>query len=53
MSLGTEFLQPLSTGFSSKDSSGCEKSITDDFVMTTPVMPRSRQEFLDWVAAGG
>ena len=53
MSSATEFLQAGQEGFGKKNSSGVEKFITDDFVMTTPVMPRSRQEFLDWVAAGG
>ena len=53
MSSATEFLQAGQEGFGKKSSSGVEKFITDDFVMTTPVMPRSRQEFLDWVAAGG
>ena len=53
MSSATEFLQAGQGGFGKKSSSGVEKFITDDFVMTTPVMPRSRQEFLDWVAAGG
>ena len=53
MSSATEFLQAGQEGFGKKDSSRVEKFITDDLVMTTPVMPRSRQEFLDWVAAGG
>ena len=53
MSLGTEMLQALSTGFSSKDSSGVEKFITDDFEMITPLRTEARQGFLDWVAAGG
>ena len=45
MSLGTEFLQALSTGFSSKDSSGCEKFITDDFELITTFRTMSRQGF--------
>ena len=53
MSLGTEFLQALSTGFSSKDSSGCEKFITDDFELITTFRTMSRREFLDWAASGG
>ena len=53
MSSATEFLQAGQEGFGKKNSSAVEKFITDDFVMTTPVMPRSRQEFLGWVAAGG
>ena len=53
MFLGTEFLEALSTGFSSKDSSGVEKFITDDFECITTFRTMSRQVYLDWVASGG
>ena len=53
MSLGTEFLQTLSAGFSSKDSSGVEKFITDDFECIATFRNMSRQVYLDWVGSGG
>ena len=53
MSSATEFLQAGQEGFGIKSSSAVEKFITDDFVMTTPMRILTRQEFLDWVAAGG
>ena len=53
MSLANAFLQAGQEGFEKRDSSGVEKFITDDFQMISPIITRSRQEFLDWVSGGG
>ena len=53
MSLGTEFTKAWQEGFANKDSSRLAELITDDFQMTTPLRSLSKQECLDWVAAGG
>ena len=53
MASATEFLEAGQEGFEKRDSSGVEKFITDDFQMISPIITRSRQEFLDWVSGGG
>ena len=53
MSLANSFLQAGQKGFEKGDSSGVEKFITDDFQLISPIITRSRQEFLDLVAVGG
>ena len=53
MSLATDTYKAFKQGFDNKDSSQAEKFMTDDFVMVTKIGTRSRQETLDWIAAGG
>ena len=53
MSSVTELWQTWQEGFANKDSSKLAEFLTDDFEMVVPSGTRSRQQTLDWTAAGG
>ena len=53
MSSVTELWQTWQEGFANKDSSKIGELFADDFVFTTTVTTRSKQETLAWVDAGG
>ena len=53
MSSVTELWQTWQEGFANKDSSKLAECLTDDFAMVVPSGTRSRQQTLDWTAAGG
>ena len=49
----SELWQTWQEGFANKDSSKLAEFLTDDFEMVVPSGTRSRQQTLDWTAAGG
>ena len=50
----SEVFKALQEGFTNKDSSRLAELLTDDFEMVRPAGgTRTRQETLDWTAAGG
>ena len=49
----SELLKTWQEGFANKDSSKLAEFLTDDFEMVVPSGTRSRQQTLDWTAAGG
>jgi hypothetical protein len=49
----SEMFKTWQEGFTNKDSSKLEKFFTDDFEMVGASGNRSRQQTLEWVAAGG
>ena len=49
----TELWQTWQEGVANKDSSKLAEFLTDDFEMVVPSGTRSRQQTLDWTAAGG
>ena len=49
----SELWQTWQEGFANKDSSKLAEFLTDDFEMVGPSGTRSRQQTLDWTAAGG
>ena len=49
----SEVFKTWQEGFTNKDSSKLEKFFTDDFEMVGASGNRSRQQTLEWVAAGG
>ena len=49
----TELWQIWQEGFANKDSSKLAEFLTDDFEMVGASGTRSRQQTLDWTAAGG
>ena len=53
MSSVTELWKTWQEGFANKDSSKLAEFLTDDFEMVVPSGTRSRQQTLDWTAAGG
>ena len=53
MSSVTELWQTWQEGFAKKDSSKLAEFLTDDFEMVGASGTRSRQQTLDWTAAGG
>ena len=53
MSSVTELWQTWQEGFANKDSSKLAEFLTDDFEMVGASGTRSRQQTLDWTAAGG
>ena len=53
MSSVTELWQTWQEGFANKDSSKLAEFLTDDFEMVGAAGTRSRQQTLDWTAAGG
>jgi len=54
MASGTELWEAWNEGFANKDSSRLAELLTDDFEMVRPAGgTRTRQETLDWTAAGG
>ena len=50
---GTELFNAWKEGFEKKDSSQLAELLTDDFQMVSRPGTRSKQETLDWTAAGG
>ena len=52
MSLVTELHNIAKEAFANKDSSGLAENLTDDHVMITPTVNRTKQEILDWIDAG-
>tara|TARA_Y100000780_G_scaffold172776_1_gene157918 strand:+ start:142 stop:474 length:333 start_codon:yes stop_codon:yes gene_type:complete len=53
MSSVTELWKTWQEGFANKDSSKLAEFLTDDFEMVGASGTRSRQQTLDWTAAGG
>ena len=53
MASGTELFNAWKEGFEKKDSSQLAELLTDDFQMVSRPGTRSKQETLDWTAAGG
>ena len=53
MASGTELFNAWKEGFEKKDSSKLAELLTDDFQMVSRPGTRSKQETLDWTAAGG
>ena len=53
MSSVTEAWETWQEGLANKDSSKIGELFADDFVFTTTVTTRSKQETLTWVDAGG
>ena len=49
----SELWKTWQEGFANKDSSKLAEFLTDDFEMVVPSGTRSRQQTLDWTAAGG
>ena len=49
----SELWKAWQEGFANKDSSKIGEFLTDDFEMVVPSGTRSRQQTLDWTAAGG
>jgi len=52
MSLVTELHNIAKEAFANKDSSRLAEYLTDDHVMITPTVNRTKQEILDWIDAG-
>ena len=53
MASGTELFNAWKEGFDNKDSSKLAGLLTNDFQMVSRPGTRSKQETLDWTAAGG
>ena len=53
MASGTELFNAWKEGFEKRDSSQLAELLTDDFQMVSRPGTRSKQETLDWTAAGG
>ena len=53
MASGTELWKAWQEGLANKDSSKLAGLLTDDFVFITRLNTRTRQQTLDWTAAGG
>ena len=52
MSLVTELHNIAKEAFANKDSRRLAEYLTDDHVMITPTVNRTKQEILDWIDAG-
>ena len=53
MASGTELWEVWNEGFAKKDSSRLAELLTDDFRFVSVTRDISKQEVLDWTAAGG
>ena len=53
MTSATEFFNTWNDGFAKKDSSRLAELLTDDFRFVSVTRDISKQEALDWTAAGG